>query len=359
MKSRSSEKSNMNKKSKQILKKKEHSSNPKKQTNEKTENAKLIDPATQTTKKSDEVYTIDSIEGFMNYNSNPFYLVHWKGYDRPDDMTWEPEKDINNCDTLINKFWTKRFSIHNSKPSSKSSISDGSDKDSNSAVGESNSFSENDSIDGHGFSIIKNQYQEIIRLKKERKDFLKQIKYLKQLQSNNESKEKKSKNFHHDNSNDDANILSSDESDILMQAEIDSDSDTNDSENSTDNDNYDTDVKSKLETGYVPDYILKSRCQNYKQQYLVKWSGFDDKDATWVNEDMIDEQYVKIYRLVYCSPMIKQMQIVFMNEKKSTHQYNVLFNNGQLAWLSEGQIKPKLLTEFNSKKKFNYYFTNS
>lgn len=356
MKSKSGDKYQY-KKSKLTQKKRDHSSNPKNQPSERNERAKLIDPATQTSKKSDEVYTIESIEGFMNFNCNPFYLVHWKGYDRPDDMTWEPEKDIDNCDILINKFWAKRFSIQNSKSSLKSRTNssqelnnENSDKDS--TPSDNSNFSGNESIDSHGFSIIKSQYQEILRLKKERREFLKEIKYLRQSQSNNESKGKKNKIGETD-------LQESDESDILMQIEMNSDSDTNDSENSTDNDNYDTDVKSKLETGYVPDYILKSRCQNSKQQYLVKWSGFDDKDATWVNEDMIDEQYIKIYRLVYCSPMIKQMRIVFMNEKKSNHQYNVLFDNGQLAWLSKGQIKQKLLSEFNSKKKFNYYLTES
>lgn len=317
------------------------SSNQKKELSDKKERAKLIDPAAQTTKKSDEVYAIDSIEGFMTFNSNPYYLVHWKGYDLDEDMTWEPEKDIHNCDFLISKFWTKRLSILSSKES----------KDKNDSNKTSNLDSENKSDpsdnEGYGFEIIKTQQEEIIRLKKERKEYLKQIKYLNSLReiSIPESDEK-SKSIPIS----DVDVSKDDDSDVCIHSDDDYESEGFDINN---DDNYNKEIKPKLESGYVPDYIIKSRCQNSKQQYLVKWSGFSNDDATWIDEKMIDDYYVKIYRLVYCSPMIRQLRIVFMNEKKLVHQYNVLFSNGQLLWLSEGQINKRLLNEFQAKNCLN------
>ncbi len=38
----------------------------------------------------EEVYTIESIKNKKTEEGEVYYLIKWLGYDKPEDMTWEP-----------------------------------------------------------------------------------------------------------------------------------------------------------------------------------------------------------------------------------------------------------------------------
>ncbi|OHT08302.1 hypothetical protein TRFO_04915 [Tritrichomonas foetus] len=278
-----------------------------------THTSKLISP--NTSEKTVESYNIETILGFMNFNDKPFYLVHWKGYDNPDDMTWEPEEEIRNCKDAVNAFWEKNSDIYSkaglNESTSDASISVESEGDSESDE-ESESNQNSDELPEN--NIIANQNTK------------------KQSSSSNSGYTKKSKN--------------SDQKSPKHKSNASHDKSRKNSKSKKEDD-FEEIIKKNHD--YIAEGITNSRYKNSHQQYFIKWCGYPESDGTWVNESCVDPQLVKVYRLLYCSPSVTQMRVTVCNKNAKTHKFNVLFSNGQLAWLSEAQVEPNLLKEFKAK----------
>ena len=196
--------------------------------------------------KSEEIFDVESVEGFMNYNEKPFYLIHWKDYDNPDEMTWEPEDDVKNCKEAIQNFWIK-----NSKS--------------------------------------KMQKELLLRMKEKEK----------------KSKSKKKK-------------------ERQKQKEINA---------------------RRILKDAVPDHIIDSRFINGKQQYFIKWRGFSNDYNSWVDQSQISNELIHAFNSDNTRPKIKQLAINLYNHD-SVNPYNVLFSNGQLAWISGNQVDKDILRKF-------------
>jgi hypothetical protein len=59
-------------------------------------------PRVQKRRKSTKVYEVDKILKKRVRNNNTEYLVSWVGY--PNEDTWEPKENLNNCEDSILDF---------------------------------------------------------------------------------------------------------------------------------------------------------------------------------------------------------------------------------------------------------------
>ena len=208
--------------------------------------------------------TVNKIEGFMTINNKRFYLVHWNGYDKPDEMTWEVESKVKKYKREISEFWERNQEIHFPSESSTSTSA--------SSTMSSTNLSEVEMSDA---------YEE---------------------------------------SNDNTQI--NDCCEEIRENDFDC----------------------------LPDFIVDDRDINSKKQFLIRWVGFNEEKDSWMDECQVSSRLIQEYKLVKCSPNIKQKRVTISNNRNS-HQYHVLLSNGQLVWLSEAQIDPKILSEY---KKANH-----
>jgi hypothetical protein len=73
-----------------------------------------------------ETYEVQELLGHKKISGVDFFLVHWKGYDRQTDHTWEPIENLYGCLDLIEEFNTGKSSslIDSDSDSSSDSSSD-------------------------------------------------------------------------------------------------------------------------------------------------------------------------------------------------------------------------------------------
>ena len=59
---------------------------------------------------SDEEYEVETVlDKRTKKGGQVEYLVKWKGYDDPDDNTWEPADNLKEAEALIKKYEKVRF----------------------------------------------------------------------------------------------------------------------------------------------------------------------------------------------------------------------------------------------------------
>lgn len=69
----------------------------------------------------DEHYEVQAITQHRGEPGNYEYLIHWKGYDDPEDFTWEPVSNIDDR-KIIETYWNRRNSGNNPSPSKKAQL---------------------------------------------------------------------------------------------------------------------------------------------------------------------------------------------------------------------------------------------
>ena len=57
--------------------------------------------------EQDEHYEVQAIIQHRGTPGNYEYLIHWKGYDDPEDNTWEPSSHIDDP-KIIETYWARR-----------------------------------------------------------------------------------------------------------------------------------------------------------------------------------------------------------------------------------------------------------
>jgi hypothetical protein len=62
-----------------------------------------------------EVYEVEEILARKVSGGTDLYLVHWKGYDEPDENTWEPFEHLFSCLELVEEFNSRRR-MHHARP---------------------------------------------------------------------------------------------------------------------------------------------------------------------------------------------------------------------------------------------------
>lgn len=57
--------------------------------------------------EEEDIYEVEEILDYKTIRGNDYYYIHWKGFDRPEDNTWEPLENLGNCLGLVEAFFTK------------------------------------------------------------------------------------------------------------------------------------------------------------------------------------------------------------------------------------------------------------
>ncbi|OHT02489.1 hypothetical protein TRFO_30374 [Tritrichomonas foetus] len=274
-------------------------------------------------------YVVESINGYMEFNSQHYYLVKWKGYESLDDITWEPESEIIKCKKHVLDFWKKNRIKFYQKPTKRR-------KETKPIVGK---------------TFLSNKSTGTIKRIKTTNDKTQEIvfNHLEYFQHPNNEPRIVSTIDSEDSSNK-INIENccnkiTESKDIDNDETIKVGSRTEGNNNDFIND-----------SDYVMKKIIDSRIVNNQKYYLVKWKGYPKEESTWMLENTIKDKEI-IYKYEEKMPQkdeIRVIDILMSNENMEGESivstYNVKLSNGSYAWIPRTSIPDDVYERYINEK---------